>query len=299
MTAPVRRFTLPNGLEVAYQSKAELLQFYDDIFVKRVYTSHGINLTGASCVFDVGGNIGLFTVFVAHHFPEARVFSFEPAPPLFAVLSANAAPYGSRVSLFNCGLLRQAGSADLTFYPHSSGMSSFYPNEREEKAALRTLIHNLNQGELAQGKEGIADILRYEDELVEQRFKRETWTCPLRTLSDVIREQGVARIDLLKVDVEKSEMDVLAGLAEEDWGKVEQAVLEVHDLGDRLQEVSALFRSHGFTVTLEQEELYRGSDRWNVYALREHRRPDRAASLSRAEERARRLRESMKGRGRP
>lgn len=297
-TVPVRRHTLPNGLEVAYQSKAELLQFYDDIFVKRVYTSHGIalnGLSGAICVFDVGANIGLFTVFVAHHFPEARIFSFEPAPPLFAVLSANAAPYGGRVSLFNCGLSRQAGSAELTFYPHSSGMSSFYPDEREEKAALRTLIQN----ELAQGKEGVADILRYEDELVEQRFKSETWTCPLRTLSDVIREQGVARIDLLKVDVEKSEMDVLAGLAEEDWGKVEQAVLEVHDLGDRLQEVSALFRSHGFTVTLEQEELYRGSDRWNVYALREHRRPDRAASLGRAEERARRLRESMKGRGRP
>jgi amino acid adenylation domain-containing protein/FkbM family methyltransferase len=259
-----RFYTLPNGLEVSYQSKAELAQFYDDIFVKRVYTRHGITLKGDAWVFDVGANIGLFTVFAAHHFPEARIFSFEPAPPLFAALTANAAPFGNRVKLFNCGLSRQAGSAVLTFYPHSSGMSSFYPDAREEKAALRTLIRN----ELAQGKEGVEDLLRYEDELVEQRFQSETWTCPLRTLSGVIREQGITRIDLLKVDVEKSEMDVLAGLAEEDWGKVEQAVLEVHDLGDRLQEVSALFRSHGFTVTLEQEELYRGSDRWNVYAVR-------------------------------
>jgi phthiocerol/phenolphthiocerol synthesis type-I polyketide synthase E len=303
--APVRRATLPNGLEVAYQSKPELLQFYDDIFEKRVYTSHGITLRPGDCVFDVGGNIGLFTVFVAHHVPGARIFSFEPAPPLFAILSANAAPYGDRVTLFNCGLSRAAGSADLTFYPHSSGMSSFYPDEREEKAALRTLIHN----ELAQGKEGVADILQYEEELVEQRFKSETWTCPLRTLSDVIREQGVARIDLLKIDVEKSELDVLAGLADDDWGKIEQAVLEVHDLGNRLREVTDLFRARGFAVTLEQEDLYRGSDRWNLYALREHlggfdlahsassdaaRRPDRAGSLSRAEERARKLRESMR-----
>jgi phthiocerol/phenolphthiocerol synthesis type-I polyketide synthase E len=308
--APVRWATLPNGLEVAYQSKPELLQFYDDIFEKRVYTSHGITLRAGDCVFDVGANIGLFTVFVAHTVPGARVFSFEPAPPLFAILSANAAPYGAQVSLFNCGLSRAAGSADLTFYPHSSGMSSFYPDEREEKAALRTLIHN----ELAQGKEGVADILQYEEELVEQRFKSEAWTCPLRTLSDVIREQGVMRIDLLKVDVEKSELDVLAGLADDDWGKIEQAVLEVHDLGDRLREASDLFRGHGFAVTLEQEDLYKGSDRWNLYALREHldgfdlahpanapdtaRRPDRAGSLSRAEERARKLRESMR-KGRP
>jgi len=301
VSIPVRRATLPNGLEVAYQSKAELAQFYDDIFVKRTYISHGITVRGGDCVLDVGANIGLFTLFVAVHFPGARIFSFEPAPPLFAILAANAAPYGDRISLFNCGLSRAAGSADLTFYPHSSGMSSFYPDEREEKAALRTLIHN----ELAQGKEGVEDVLRYEEELVEQRFKSETWTCPLRTLSDVIREHGVTRIDLLKVDVEKSEMDILAGMEDDDWGKIEQAVLEVHDLGDRLREISALFRAHGFAVTLEQEELYRGSDRWNLYALREHlgdrdaagsgrARPDRSASLQRAEERGRKLREAAR-----
>jgi len=117
----------------------------------------------------------------------------------------------------------------------------------------------------------------------------------MRTVSQVVREQGVPRIDLLKVDVEKSEMDVLAGIADEDWGKIEQAVLEVHDLGGRLREINALFRARGFPVILEQEEHYRGTDRWNAYALREHRRPDRAASLQRAEDRARRLREAMQG----
>jgi len=304
MTAPVRRHTLPNGLEVAYQSKAELLQFYDDIFEKGVYTRHGITLRGGDCVFDVGANIGMFTLFVASQVPGARIFAFEPAPPLFAILSANAAPYGDRVTLFNCGLSRRAGSAELTFYPHSSGMSSFYPDEREEKAALRTLIRN----ERDRGREGIEAVLRYEDELVEQRFRKEAWICPLRPLSDVLRGRPVPRIDLLKIDVEKSEMDVLAGLSVEDWAKVEQVVLEVHDLGDRLREVGELLRSRGFAVTLEQDDLYRGSDRWNLYALREHigaatggsvRRGDHAAAaIGRAEERARRLRETMQKGGR-
>jgi hypothetical protein len=100
-------------------------------------------------------------------------------------------------------------------------------------------------------------------------------------------------------------MDVLAGLDEDDWPKLQQAVLEVHDLGDRLKQVADLFRAHGFTVRRDQDDLYRGSDRWNVYALREslaaapdpnRRRPDRAAALDRIEERARKLREAMKGR---
>lgn len=82
-------------------------------------------------------------------------------------------------------------------------------------------------------------------------------------------------------------------------------MLEVHDLGDRLQQVAGLFRAHGFTVAMDQDDLYQGSDRWNVYALREslaaasdpgRRRPDRAAALDRIEDRARRLREAMRGR---
>lgn len=304
MAAPathLRRATLPNGLEIAYQSKAELEQIYDDIFEKRVYTRQGITLRDGDTVFDVGGNIGLFTVFVALHWPAARIWTFEPAPPLFNILSANAAPYGERVHLLNCGLSSQPGEAELTFYPHTSGMSSFYPDELEEREALRTLIHN----EMARGKEGVEDLLKYEDELLAERFRRETLTCRLRTLSEVIREEGVSRIDLIKIDVEKSEMDVLAGLDEEDWPKLQQAVLEVHDLGDRLKEVSELFRAHGFNVALEQDDLYRGSDRWNVYAVREslaaspdpgRRRPDRAAALDRIEDRARKLRETMRGR---
>ena len=104
--------------------------------------------------------------------------------------------------------------------------------------------------------------------MLDQRLRAETWSCPLLTLSEVMREHGVERIDLLKVDVEKSEADVLAGIAEADWPKVRQAVVEVHDLGDRLDRLVSLFGEHGFRVELEQEERYRGSDRYNLYALR-------------------------------
>ena len=39
----LRRATLPNGLAVAYQVKAELRQFYDDIFVRRIYLRGGLH----------------------------------------------------------------------------------------------------------------------------------------------------------------------------------------------------------------------------------------------------------------
>jgi hypothetical protein len=52
-------------------------------------------------------------------------------------------------------------------------------------------------------------------------------TCPVRTLSGVIREHGVQRIDLLKIDVEGAETDVLAGLEEYHWPLVRQMAMEI------------------------------------------------------------------------
>ena len=107
--AVLRRTALPNGMNVAYQTKAELAQFYDDIFVKQVYTQHGIALADGACVFDVGANIGMFTMFAAHRVRGARILAFEPAPPLFAILAENTLWCDGEVLLFDCGLGRAAG----------------------------------------------------------------------------------------------------------------------------------------------------------------------------------------------
>ena len=50
------------------------------------------------------------------------------------------------------------------------------------------------------------------DELVQARLETEQYRCQLRTLSDVVREEGVERIDLLKIDVENAEYEVLMGI---------------------------------------------------------------------------------------
>jgi phthiocerol/phenolphthiocerol synthesis type-I polyketide synthase E len=260
-----RQHSLPNGMEVAYQSLAELGQFYEDIFEKRIYTRNGIRLGAGACVFDVGANIGLFSLFVASSCPGAWIFAVEPAPPLLDILRANVARCGTRVEVVPCGLAGHAGSAQLTFYPHTSGMSSFHASAPGEKAALLTLIRN----ELARRPEAERALLGHAEELAEQRLRSETWECPLRRFSDVVAEHRVERIDLLKIDVEKSEMEVLAGIDSADWRKVRQIVMEVHDLGDRLREVRMLLRARGFAVWMEQDELYAGSDRNNVYAVRE------------------------------
>ena len=81
--------------------------------------------------------------------------------------------------------------------------------------------------------------------------------CTIKRLSDVIRELGVKKIDLLKIDVEGAELDVMQGIETEQWKIVRQVVAEVHDHEGRLQAVQDLLRSAGFDVTVEQEEMFR------------------------------------------
>lgn len=261
----VQRFcTLPNGLEIGCQSAKETEHIYEDIFDHRVYLSNGITLWDGACVFDVGGNIGLFTVFLHQTFRDLTTYTFEPAPPLFEILRYNAACHGGRCKLFPCGISDRRGTASLTFYPYSSGMSSFYGNQEEEREVLRTVLEN----QRGAGHEEVDTVLRMSDDFLDARFTAVSFDCPLVPLSEIIRQEGVETIDLLKIDVQKSEVDVLRGIAPEDWPKIRQIAIEVHDLDGQLALVQSLLEAQGFHVYAEQDPLYLRSVMFNLYAIR-------------------------------
>ncbi|HEV2149286.1 MAG TPA: FkbM family methyltransferase [Longimicrobiaceae bacterium] len=269
---PWRRRTLllSNGYEVVYQSKAEARYFYHDIFEKHVYLRHGLTVEDGDVVFDVGANIGTFTLFVHSLGRSVTSHSFEPAPRLFEILRINASRYAPGARLFNYGIAETAREAEFTFYPNSPGMSTFHPRLEEEREVLRAIMEN----QLEQGMEGMEGVLRHADDLLEERFRAETFRCVLKPLSQVIYENQVQRIDLLKVDVQKSEMQVLEGIEAADWPKIRQLVLEVHDIDGALGQVTALLDRYGFEVVAEQDDLYTGSLLYNLYA----RRPTAAAA---------------------
>ncbi|HEX2188306.1 MAG TPA: FkbM family methyltransferase, partial [Longimicrobiaceae bacterium] len=269
-----RTLVLPNGYEVVYQSRAEARYFYHDIWEKQVYLRHGFTLEDGDCVFDVGANVGLFTLFVHGQGRTVSSYSFEPAPRIHEILRVNAARYAPRARVFPYGISDRAGEAELTFYPNSPGMSTFHPRLEEERGTLLAIMEN----QLREGMRGMDGVMRHADDLLEERFRSETFRCELRPLSQVIYEHRVERIDLLKVDCQKSELQVLDGIEPADWPKVRQVVLEVHDLDGALDRVAGLLERRGFEVAAEQDEMYAGSHLHNLYA----RRPRAAASPSAA-----------------
>lgn len=262
--ARLQAFRLPNGLEISHQSEAETRHFFADIFTHRGYLRHGLRLRDGACVFDVGANIGLFTLFAHLECRDARIFSFEPAPVLFAHLSANAERHQIAARLCNYGLSRASGDATFTFYPRSSGMSSFHADDEEERAVLSKILRNQQAVEARD----ISQVMAHSEELLDLRLEKQTFTCRLRTLSEVIAEHAIQRIDFLKIDVQKAEYDVLLGLQGDDWPKVQQVAMEVHDIDGRVGEARELLASRGFSVEVVQDELYRNTNVHNLYARR-------------------------------
>jgi len=235
------------------------------------YFQHGIAVHPGDVVLDVGANIGLFALRLAQRCElDVAVFASEPIPEIREVLRKNLERLGSsRLKVLAYGLGRERGTATFTYFENGPGLSTALPEiwdshpEQLEKAIAGGVRHPpVWWGRLV--PPAVAPWMARR--LLE---KRKTVTCELRTVSDVIAEHGLERVDLLKVDIEGGELDVLRGIDEQDWPKIRQVVLEVHNVRGRLEQVQSLLAAHGLSRQIaEQESGFRGTWLYNVFARR-------------------------------
>jgi len=262
---------LPNGMAVVQLNRAETEFVYDEIFTQRAYARHGIRVPDDACVLDVGANIGLFTLFVARTCRRPRIYAFEPIPDVFACLRRNTELHGVNARVFEHALGERDGSASFTFYPHVSIISGRFGDAAEERRTVRAFVTQSRDGRDA-SDEAI-------EELLDTRLESRRVECRLRPLSDVIAEEQLEVIDLLKIDVEKGELEVLDGLRDEHWPRIRQLVVEVHTRGGRLETVRQRLEMRGFEVTADQEDRLRESGLCTLYAVRSRLDAPRSAPL--------------------
>ena len=171
-------------------------------------------------VVDVGANAGVYAVQQAQR--GARVYAVEPNPDCYRRLqkSVRANDVEGRVLAVNCALGATAGSAELLVPGGLTTMGSLRP-------------------------------------LWTPTASRGGVKVKVETLDEVVRNFGIHRIDLLKVDVEGLELDVLHG-AHYAIELVNRLVVEYHslDLGGRVVDLLA---ERGFTIVLD-EKMYRGEE---------------------------------------
>ncbi len=235
------KIPLPNGAEVFGLNRGETLFVYDEIFGGG-YLRHGITVRDGDTVVDVGANIGLFLVYLHLSNPAVRLLAFEPVPEVCDVLRQNVALFGMNADVEECALGASEGTCRFTYYPDITIMSGCYADAAEDASTMKEFI--LHDSPRLRSSRAV-------DLMVASKLRPRELTCARRTLSSVIAERNVERIDLLKIDVEKSELDVLLGIRDEHWPRIRQVVVEVQDRDGRAGAVTNLLRRHGMRVSAE------------------------------------------------
>ncbi|MGW7047807.1 FkbM family methyltransferase [Streptomyces avermitilis] len=253
---PVRQ-QLPEGPTVWCTNGPAAVAMWREMQPPGAYHRAAGRLRSGDTLLDIGANVGLMSVHCARTCPGIRVVAAEPAPDLHACLRRNLADHAAPGWQAECAAVSdRPGLLRFTYYPDAPGNSGLYADPRADDEI--TLAFLRNSGVDAEDAE----------ELVEGLHEGVEFTVPAVTASDLVRRHGIERVDLLKVDVERAELDVLLGLEEAHWSLVRAVVAEVHDEDGRLAAVVRLLHTHGFTVDVRQEPLLKGTALYDVEAER-------------------------------
>lgn len=128
-------------------------------------------------VFDVGANKGDYTLLLSRKIKNIKIFSFEPHPKTFEMLSENCKQ--ENVRLFNCALSSEEGELELFDYKSKDGSSHASLNSE--------IFSTIHKSSVVSHKVNVS------------------------TVDSICQQNGISEIDFLKIDVEGYELDVLRG----------------------------------------------------------------------------------------
>jgi len=263
----MKKVTLSDGTRISAILSSEAIVLDDHV---EGYFDHGITIEDGDTIFDIGANVGVFGVRALQKGNHITVFAFEPIPTIFACLKENANDFGAdRFIPLNCGVSSRNGETTFTYYPNSPALSTSKPQNWTQQE-----LHDAVEGSLKHPPKNMWYI-KYLPSFVASIFAKrmrnhsQEYTCALRTISDVIAEYKIEQIGLLKIDCEGAEYDCLEGIQKEDWDKIKQVVVEVHNKNDAVEKVKYYLQNMGLTKqVVEQERALTNTSLYNIYARR-------------------------------
>ncbi|MEP7278835.1 MAG: FkbM family methyltransferase [Bacteroidota bacterium] len=220
---PITFTTRGNALSFLVPSKALYLVF-KEIFVTDFYGIDALtqSLPYEPVIVDIGANAGYFNVILFSKIKTATVYAYEPILSnyqLFTKIIAMNPDLQNKIHLFNKAVVgTPQGDVELFM----------------ETASDNSVIASV-----------YADF---------DTQNRHSIKVPAISLEQLITENSLLRVDLLKVDCEGSEYPIIYETPAHVWDKIQQLTIEVHNLDQETRNVDFLNRflqEKGYTTVQE------------------------------------------------
>jgi FkbM family methyltransferase len=221
---------LKNGLKFIVRAKTMDRSVLKEVWLKNIYNRHAVKVEKGDTVIDIGGHIGIFSIYAAHRSETGKVYAFEPFKENFNRLQDHKAiNQKENLFVFNKGVAATAGKKTLFLSPdkNTGGHSLHLKNQSERKVEIETI-----------------NLLAFCD------------------------EHNISKIDFMKLDCEGAEFEILQS-AEAILPRVKKIILECHPYGENTaNNMVALLERNGYMVTRERNLDHSGIEmlyckRWN------------------------------------
>ncbi len=206
--APLTFTTKGNPLTFSVTSKGLYLVF-KEIFLSDFYDIRHLSgaLPSAPVVVDVGGNAGYFAMMFMSRISGATIHAYEAMPENFELYRANV-----------------ARNASLTGKVHV-----------HHAAVTGAPVESIEIFAEAEANSVTASVIKEFD-----AHNTRTVRVPAISLAEILRVNGLEKVDLLKLDCEGSEYPIIYESPRELWWGVHAIFLEVHDLPGEGRNVTSL-----------------------------------------------------------
>jgi FkbM family methyltransferase len=193
----------------------------DMAVVFQVFCDEVYPVDRGTVVVDIGANIGLFSLYAAFS-GAAKVYAFEPNREAYRCILKNieANSLQDRIVPYHHAVTSR--SNEIVTIPKAAS-----PQNRIARASVPD-----------DGYESVTTI----------------------SLNDIVRNECISRVDLLKMDCEGCEYDILGGTTASTFSRIGRVIIEYHD-GHEREIVKDLCR-HGFRLERETAENDRMGMLW-------------------------------------
>lgn len=142
-------------------------------------------------IVDCGANVGYSSIYFLNKYPNAHVIAVEPDDENFKVCTKNLLPYSERVTLVHSAI-----------WSHKAGLT-------------------VSRGENGESLEWAAQVYECREGEEPDMYATDIYS--------LLEKSGLKSIDILKMDVERAELEIFSRNYETWLDKVKNIVIELHD----------------------------------------------------------------------